>query len=119
MAAQLRATVYVTDPETHQTVELAPGTSPEPRLAALVTNPAAWVEGKLPRLPKKQEERPDGLQTAGPDPTGGGQDDASGATSDAGDDQAAPTAKKTAARRTAASKPARGRGAADEGNSGD
>jgi hypothetical protein len=121
MGAQLRSTVYVTDPETHQTVRLEPGTLPEPRLAALVTNPAAWVDGKLPRLPKKQD--------AGQGPTGGGQDDASGAASastgadgtsaEDADSQAAPAAKKTAARKTAATKPARGRDAADEGTSGD
>ncbi|MGW3383358.1 hypothetical protein ACWDCO_24620 [Streptomyces albogriseolus] len=115
MAAQLAATVYVQDPDTHQTVELAPGTSPEPRLAALVTNPAAWVDGKLPRLPKKQDDS----QT--PTPTGDGQDDASGAVSDpdAGDEKAAPAAKKTAARKTAATIRSRGRDAAGEGASGD
>jgi hypothetical protein len=113
MAAQLAATVYVTDPDTHQTVELAPGTSPEPRLAALVTNPAAWVDGKMPRLPKKQDDN----QSEGP--TGDGQDDASGAASGDGDDQAAPAAKKTAARKTAATSRSRGRDAAGEGASGD
>jgi hypothetical protein len=116
MGAQLAATVYVTDPDTHQTVRLEPGTCPEPRLAALVTNPAAWVDRKPPRLPKTQQRQEDG--DAGP--TGDGQDDASGAASpsDAGNDQATPPAKKTAARKTAATKPARGRDAADEGNSG-
>ena len=113
--AQLAATVFVTDPDTRQRVELAPGTLPEPRLAALVTNPAAWVDGKLPRLRKG--------------PTGDGPDDASGDASDTsgdgnqpstpeGDSKAAPAAKKTAARKTAASKPARGREAADQGDSG-
>ncbi|MFG2276676.1 hypothetical protein ACGFNY_43830 [Streptomyces chartreusis] len=112
MAAQLAATVYVTDPDTHQTVELAPGTCPEPRLAALVTNKAAWVDGKLPDLPKTKADGP----------TGDGPDDASGASSDAsgdGEPKAAPAAKKTAARKTAASKPARGRDAAEQGDSGD
>lgn len=112
MAAQLAATVYVTDPETHQTVELVPGTCPEPRLAALVTNRVAWVDGKLPDLP---ESKTDGS-------TGDGPDDASGATSEAsaaGEPKAAPAAKKTAARKTAASKPARGRDAADKGDSGE
>jgi hypothetical protein len=113
MAAQLAATVYVQDPETRQTVTLHPGTSPEPRLAALVTNPAAWVDGKLPRLPKKQTEQADGQG-----PTGDGQDDASGADSAAADDQAAPVAKKTAARKAAPSR-SRGRDAAGEGTSGD
>ncbi|MFM9373268.1 hypothetical protein [Streptomyces sp. Da 82-17] len=48
MAAQLVATVYVTDPDSHQTVVLEEGSEPEPRLAALVTNPAAWENGTLP-----------------------------------------------------------------------
>jgi hypothetical protein len=123
MAAKLAATVYVQDPDSHQTVELADGSSPEPRLAALVTNPSAWVDGKLPRLPKQETEQ------TGQGPTGDGQDDASGGTSDApegadqspsgDDDTAAPAAKKTAARKTAASRPARGRDAAGEGDSGD
>lgn len=118
MAAQLSSTVYVKDPDTRQTVELAAGSSPEPRLAALVTNPAAWVDGKLPRLPKAQ---------TGQDPQSTGeaddQDGASGDASDvpnAGDGQAAaPAAKQTAAKKTAARKPARGRDAADEGSSGE
>ena len=114
MAAQLAATVYVQDPDTHQTVTLDPGTSPEPRLAALVTNPAAWVDGKLPRLPKaKDSQTSDGTDS----PPGDGPDDASGdasATSEGADQDAPePAAKKTAAR-----KPARGRSAADEGTSG-
>jgi hypothetical protein len=84
--------VYVTDPDSHQTVVLEAGSEPEPRLAALVTNPAAWEDGKLPTAAKKAAESQ--------------QDD------DSADDK--PAAKKTAAR-----KPARGRSAADEGNSGD
>jgi hypothetical protein len=47
-AAKLAAAVYVTDPESHQTVVLEAGSEPEPRLAALVTNPAAWEGGQLP-----------------------------------------------------------------------
>ena len=94
---------------------------PEARLAALVTNPAAWVDGKLPRLPKAKtgNQNPDGSEG----PTGGGQDDASGAASASGDGdtsttrQAAAAAKKTAAKK-AASTPARGRAAAGEGDSG-
>ena len=118
--AQLAATVYVTDPDTHQTVILDPGTCPEPRLAALVTNPAAWVDGKLPRLPKAKTDGPDGSQ----DPTGDGPDDASGDASDSSGDadttkQAAPAAKKTAAKKTAASSRSRGRDAAGVGDSGD
>ncbi len=108
---QLAATVYVTDPDTHQTVTLAQGTNPEPRLAALVTNPAAWVDGKLPRPPRaKAASNPD---TA---------DSPDGNVPATGDDTTAtdtPAAKRTAASKTAATKPARGRTAADEGTSGD
>ncbi|WP_399559480.1 hypothetical protein [Streptomyces chartreusis] len=121
--ARLAATVYVRDPDTHQTVELAQGTSPEPRLAALVRAKGAWVDGKPPRPAKTQTD------SSGQDPTGDGPDDASGDASDTsgdgnqpstpeGDSKAAPAAKKTAARKTAASKPARGREAADQGDSG-
>lgn len=109
--AQLAATVYVTDPDTHQTVALAAGTRPEDRLAALVTNPAAWTGRKAPNLPQ-----------AGQGPTGGGQDGASGGgsqDSEAADAKAAPAAKKTAARKSAAHKPARGRNAADQGDGGE
>lgn len=121
MAAQLNSTVYVQDPDTRQTVELAAGTSPEPRLAALVTNPAAWVDGKLPRLPKAQTQTAlegDGGQdpTAGPDGASGDDSASTGDGSDQDTDKAAP-AKKTAARKTAATKPARGRDAADVGDS--
>ncbi|MYW43058.1 hypothetical protein [Streptomyces sp. SID161] len=113
--AQLAATVYVKDPDTHQTVRLEAGTSPEARLAALVTNPTAWVDGKLPRLPKTKQDDQEQL------PTGDGQDDASGddSASDGDADKAAPAAKKTAAKKTAASSRSRGRDAADEGTSGD
>ncbi|MFF1298148.1 MULTISPECIES: hypothetical protein [unclassified Streptomyces] len=124
MAAQLRATVYVTDPDTHQTVTLHPGTCPEPRLAALVTSRNAWVDGKPPRLPKTQQTG----KGDGPDPTGDGPDGASGDASDADSDspgepdaeeQAAPAAKKTAAKKTAATGRSRGRAAAGEGDSGE
>ncbi|MFK0288232.1 hypothetical protein ACIQVL_48345 [Streptomyces sp. NPDC090499] len=113
--AQLASTVYVRDPDTHQTVTLADGTSPEPRLAAMVTNPAAWVDGKLPRLPKTKAD-----QSGTADPTGDGQDDGSGtgSASDGDADTAAPAAKKTAAKKTAATSRSRGRDAA-EGDSGE
>lgn len=58
VGAQLKATVFVKDPDTRQTVELAPGTCPEPRLASLVTNPAAWVDGKLPACARRASPRP-------------------------------------------------------------
>lgn len=116
MAAQLKGTVYVTDPDTHQTVELAPGTSPEPRLAALVTNPAAWVDGKLPNLPKtvagsSRTESDRGAASGGVPEAPGGADTQSDEDSPSED-------TKPAARKTAARKPARGRAAAAEGTGG-
>jgi hypothetical protein len=91
MAAKLVATVYVTDPDSHQTVVLEAGSEPEPRLAALVTNPAAWEDGKLPVAAKKAAESSDDEDSDG---------------------------DKQAAKKTAAKRPARGRSAADEGTSG-
>ena len=118
MGAQLKATVYVKDPDTHQTVELAPGTCPEPRLAALVTNPAAWVDGKLPRLRTQKQEQPQGDGDPGggdadPDRSDGdsgtGSDDGPTPSSeeeqtDDPDTEAEPVkpARKTAARKPAA-----------------
>ncbi|MEU0837202.1 hypothetical protein [Streptomyces sp. NPDC005969] len=87
-AAKLAASVYVTDPDTSQTVILEAGTSPEARLAALVTNPAAW-DGKPDTAPAEPEPE--------------GDDDAD---------------TKQVARKTAAKKPARGRTTAAEGTSG-
>lgn len=125
MAAQLAATVYVTDPDTHQRVELAEGTSPEPHLAALVTNPAAWIDGKLPRLPKAKAQTSPGGDDDGP-PTGdpdGASGDASGAPADSNQtadpgEPAAPAANKTAARKTtAAPNRSRGREAAGKATS--
>ena len=109
MAARLASTVYVKDPTTRQTLILDEGTSPEPRLAALVTNPSAWVDGKLPRAPKTT---PDG------GPSAAGQDDASGDDSVAADPTSDDTATgsedtKPAARKTAARKPAVRKPAAD------
>ena len=117
MAAKLAATVYVRDPDTHQTVELAEGTCPEDRLAALVTSPTAWIDGKLPRL-KTAQSPADG----GQDPTGDGPDaasgDGSGPDSETGDPTATedkPAARTTAAKKTAAKKTA---AAAAEGTGG-
>jgi hypothetical protein len=129
MGAQLVSTVYVQDPDTRQTVTLDAGTLPEPRLAALVTNPGAWVDGKLPRLPKtaKPETEPsNGPEGEGSGPSGDGPADASGdgsaTTSDdadqTSDEPKATTATKTAAKKTAAKTPARGRTAAAEGTGG-
>jgi hypothetical protein len=106
--AQLASTVYVVDPETKQTVRLEPGTRPERRLAALVTNPVAWVDGKLPTAAKKAQAS-DGEQ-------GNGQDEGSGAAS--ASDADAEGTKPAAAKKTAAARPARGRrSAAEEGSS--
>ncbi|MFJ7990338.1 hypothetical protein [Streptomyces sp. NPDC096351] len=113
--AQLKTTVFVRDPATNQTVELAPGTLPEPRLAALVTNPAAWVDGKLPRLKTqtktetgKDPEGADGPSGDGPDAASGG---GSGPDSANGDlqgpaDEAGQAPAKAAPRKTTARKPA-------------
>jgi hypothetical protein len=86
MGRKLAATVYVTDPESHESVVLEAGSTPEKRLADLVTNPAAWDDDAT------AVEMPEGNDAA----------------------ESKPAAKKTAAR-----KPARGRSAADEGDSGD
>ncbi|MFD9004393.1 hypothetical protein ACFV0T_26130 [Streptomyces sp. NPDC059582] len=75
MGRKLAATVYVTDPDSHQTVVLESGSTPEKRLADLVTNPAAWDD--------------DGENTADETPEG---DDAA---------ESKPAAKKTAAKRPA------------------
>ena len=105
--AQLASTVYVNDPETHQTVTLEPGTNPPARLAALVTNPAAWVDGKLPTAAKKAQS---GAADQGNDQGAGSGADSGSDADDEGD--------KPAAKKTAANRPARGRkSAADEGNS--
>lgn len=121
------STVYVQDPDTKQTVTLDAGTCPEPRLAALVTNPAAWVDGKLPRLPKTAKAEsstdPEG-EGSGPSGDGPAADsgDGSATTSDDADssdgEPKAATATKTAAKKTAAKAPARGRTAAAEGTGG-
>ncbi|MFB7867351.1 hypothetical protein [Streptomyces sp. NPDC056069] len=106
--AQLKSTVFVKDPDTRQTIELAPGTTPEPRLAALVTNPAAWVDGKLPRLrQQKQETDPNPQEPAGDDDPGDtpAADSATGSAEDSSpsSEEKPPT---RAARKTAAKKPA-------------
>jgi hypothetical protein len=104
--AKLIKAVFVRDPERHRTVLLNAGEEPEPRLAALVTNPDAWEDGKPPT--EATESKADG--DAGND---SGQDDSA-------DKEAAPVAaKKTAARKTAASNRSRGRDAAGEGTSGE
>lgn len=97
--ARLASTVFVKDPDSFETVELAAGSEPEPRLAALVTNEAAWEDGKLPAAAKKAAAAQDQDADTAADPAG-----------DDGDTKQA-TAKKAAART-----PARGRKAAAEGD---
>ena len=101
--AKLVKAVFVKDPDRHRTVLLQPGEEPQPRLAALVTNPDAWEEGKLPEAAKKASE-----EDAGDQGSSDGDDE----------DKAAPAAKKTAAKKATTSR-SRGRDAADEGTSGD
>ncbi|WP_329047151.1 hypothetical protein [Streptomyces sp. NBC_01422] len=95
--AKLCKAVYVRDPERHRTVLLMPGEEPAPHLAALVTNPDCWEDGKAP---------------------GGKTEDATtpkDETPTEGDDS---EDTKPAARKTAAKKPARGRTTAAEGTGG-
>jgi hypothetical protein len=93
--AKLASAVFVKDPDRNATVLLLPGHEPEPRLAALVTSPEAWEDGKPPAVADKPTDSSKASKT---------EDD---------DDGDKPAAKR------AARKPARGRNAADEGSSGD
>ncbi|MYR75181.1 MULTISPECIES: hypothetical protein [unclassified Streptomyces] len=113
--ATLRNTVFVRDPDRHATVVLRAGEEPEPRLAALVTNPDAWVDGKLPNLPKTggdSSRAGSGPDAASGDASAPGDADTKSDESDDSEDT------KPAARKTAAKKPARGRSAAAEGTGG-
>lgn len=103
--AKLVKAVHVKDPDRSRTVLLLPGEEPEPRLAARITNPDAWEDGKVPAA---AADSSDGDK---------GDDDSSTETHDTA--KAAPAAKKTAASKRAASKPARGRDAADKGDGGE
>ncbi|MFE0207000.1 hypothetical protein [Streptomyces sp. NPDC058985] len=102
--AKLVQAVFVKDPERNRTVILRPGEEPEPRLAALVTNPDAWEDGKTPAVAGDSSTAASGTGQS---------------TNDDSTDKADPPAAKPAARKPAAKKPARGRDAADEGTSGD
>jgi len=111
MAKLVKAT-FVKDPDRRRTVLLLPGEEPEPRLAALVTNPDAWEDGKLPEA----------AQHAADTDTGDDSPQADDSNADADQEtpkKAAPAAKKTAAKKTAASSRSRGRDAAGEGDSGE
>lgn len=94
--AKLIKAVFVKDPDRHRTVLLHPGEEPEPRLAAQVTNPEAWEDGKLPAAAKAaaKEQQADTESSTGED-------------------------DKQPAKRPAGKRPARGRNAADEGTSGE
>ena len=95
--ARLAATTHVLDPETHQMTELPAGSEPPAHLAALVTNPDCWEDGKLPAAARQaaEEDTPPDTKSA--------KDDSEGT--------------KPAAAKKAAARPARGRKSADEGGS--
>ncbi len=102
--AKLARAVHVTDPHSGRRLVLQPGEEPAEHLAALITTPSAWEDGRAPDAKEADNDAVTGN-------TGGDSDD--------GDRKTAPAAKKTAARKSAATKPARGRDAAGEGDSGD
>lgn len=110
--AKLVKAVHVKDPDRNRRVLLLPGEEPEPRLAALVTNPGAWEDGKPPAT--DAEDSGDGGQA---DTNPGGNSKADGDGQDQ-PKQAAPAAKKTAAKKAAPHR-SRGRDAAGEGTSGE
>ncbi|MFI9194155.1 hypothetical protein ACIG0A_33255 [Streptomyces californicus] len=124
--ATLARTVFVRDPEKHRDILLRAGETPDPKYAALVTNPACWEGGKLPAAVKKhlaaKTEGDSGSSGSDPDVASGGDSDATG-SSDTQSDETAPANEgdsgdtKPAATR-AARKPARGRTAAAEGTGG-
>jgi len=101
--AKLARAVHVTDPHSGRRLVLQPGEEPAEHLAALITTPSAWEDGHAPDA--KETDNDDAGGTPG--------------DSDDGDRKTAPAAKKTAARKTAATGRSRGRDAAGEGNSGD
>lgn len=85
----LVAAVHVQHPETREWVVCEPCTTPSAELAALITNPAAWERGVVPRLLRRDA---DGNLTASPppdanNPDGDGDGDGDGAT-DTGDTDA-------------------------------
>jgi hypothetical protein len=85
----LIAAVYVQDPATRECLILLPGESPDPGIAALITNPDAWDVPPDPAC--RTESAVSRPRMANPAPDGG----------QAGNDQAdeRPTAKKTTQRR--------------------
>ncbi len=103
--------MFVKDPDRHAMVLLHPGEEPEPRLAALITNPDAWEGGKVPAAAATGDGRGDASGAASDDT--GSADPKSDETPDKDSDDTKPAARKTAAK-----KPARGRTAAAEGTGG-
>jgi hypothetical protein len=143
MGARLAATVLLKDPDTHQTVTLAEGSTPEMRLAVLVTNSVAWEGGRVPAAVAKaaaaaaggpdggaegngdqggegdgkgSEGSSDDTPPAGPDdePDADPDDEPDADPDDEPDDEPAPNAP---AKKTAAKRPTRGK-AADQGTGG-
>ncbi|NUS82795.1 MAG: hypothetical protein HOY75_08575 [Streptomyces sp.] len=101
--AILARTVFLRDPKRHRDIILRAGEEPAPEYAALITSPDAWEGGVLPDLASD-------ATSTGDDGDKQEQDSA---------DKEPPVAKKTAASKRAATKPARGREAAEKGDSGD
>ncbi|WP_405803373.1 hypothetical protein [Streptomyces sp. NBC_01187] len=72
---KLKAAVYVQDPATREELILLPGEEPEPQVAALVTNPAAWEVPPEPCEPEPiavGEPDPTAREETGSEETGGG-----------------------------------------------
>jgi hypothetical protein len=129
--AKLARAVIVRDPNRHRDLVFNEGEEPGQEYAVLIRNPACWEGGKLPAAVKRaiaaQETDSEAsvptqaaTDTEGPtaseDAASGGDSAEPGGTAD---DQAAPAAKKTAARKTAVTGRSRGRDAAGEGTSGE
>jgi hypothetical protein len=86
---RLKAAVYVKDPTSYEELILLPGDSPEPEIAALVTNPDAW--DAPPPSDDSESEPPTGAELSPVEGTGGSAEDP-GPTSGVG--------KKTPVRRS-------------------
>jgi hypothetical protein len=108
--AKLIKAVFVKDPDRNRTVLLQPGEEPEPRLAALVTNPDAWEDGKLTEAAQ---------QTAAADTDGDSGEQDKAKDSDSGHAHKGRPGGQEDGRQERGVKPARGRDAAGEGDSGD
>ena len=48
MGARLAAAVHLDHPTTRERIILQPGDEPEPDVAVLITNPAAWEADEVP-----------------------------------------------------------------------